>query len=284
MYVGWLIYRKEDAERNQAYIDWFIEECSKQSIKLHLVLREEIGIGIQNNQLSLESKYPLPDFAVVRTIEQMLSSHLERLGVAVFNSSTVSMIANHKGMTHQVMGQLGIPMVDTTFYRKHDQVVKPPLPFPIVVKDTEGRGGKQVFLANDMKEWDEIKPHQWDSDWLVQSTNVQPGKDLRVFVIGKKVIAAVLRENHSDFRANFSLGGKARLYELSVEEIKIVQTIIDAFDFDMVGIDFLFSLEGKLLFNEIEDIVGSRTLSQLSSINLLAQYVNHIRKTLEETN
>ncbi|QDP40753.1 ATP-grasp domain-containing protein [Radiobacillus deserti] len=280
-FTGWIIYRKDDAKRNRSYIDWFVDECAKQSIELKLVLREEIEIGIRNQALSLQAPYQLsPDFAIVRTIEPLLSAHLESLGIQVFNSSSISTMANHKGIAHQQIAKLGIPMVDTILFRKHDQVKHPPLPFPVVVKNAEGRGGKQVYLVHNIQKWQALNTQQWDADWIVQSCDVQPGKDLRVFVVGKCIIAAVLRENKTDFRANFSLGGTAQLYELNQDELEIVQAIVRAFSFDLVGIDFLFSPEGDLLFNEIEDIVGSRTLSQLSSINLLQIYVSHIYQSL----
>lgn len=52
----------------------------------------------------------------------------------------------------------------------------------------------------------------------MQPTAVQMGKDLRVFVVGKEIIGAVLRESTTDFRANFTLGGDARLYSLNDSE------------------------------------------------------------------
>src|SRR5690625_4403608 len=46
MKIGWLIYKKEDASKNQSYITWFIEEAKQQNILLKLILREELLIGI----------------------------------------------------------------------------------------------------------------------------------------------------------------------------------------------------------------------------------------------
>ena len=53
--------------------------------------------------------------------------------------------------------------------------------------------------------------------------------------------------------------------------------IVHAFDFGMVGIDFLIGQDGHLYFNEIEDIVGSRTLSHVSDLNILKEYVTYIK-------
>ena len=59
--------------------------------------------------------------------------------------------------------------------------------------------------------------------------------------------------------------------------------MIESMDFGLVGIDFLFDSEGGLLFNEIEDVVGSRTLSQVSDINLLEKYVSFIKQNVKRS-
>jgi gamma-F420-2:alpha-L-glutamate ligase len=120
------------------------------------------------------------------------------------------------------------------------------------------------------------------ADIIVQACNVQLGKDLRVFVVGEEIIGAVLRESSEDFRANFKLGGSARLYQLNETEEKMIRKIMHYFHFDMAGIDFLIGLDGELLFNEIEDVVGSRILSMVRGANILAAYVAHIKKRLCE--
>ena len=61
----------------------------------------------------------------------------------------------------------------------------------------------------------------------------------------------------------------------------LIQKIIDAFDFGMVGIDFIFDEEGQFLFNEIEDVVGSRTLSAVSEINIVREYLEFIKNRVD---
>ncbi|MDY0396883.1 hypothetical protein RWE15_24520 [Virgibacillus halophilus] len=116
---------------------------------------------------------------------------------------------------------------------------------------------------------------------IQSSADVQPGRDIRVFVVGKKIIGAVLRKSDNDFRANFTLGGTAEWYELSQSEKETIQTIINHFDFGMVGIDFLIDHTGRLLFNEMEDVVGSRTLSEVSEVNILKEYIKLIKHSLK---
>ncbi|WP_047981697.1 ATP-grasp domain-containing protein [Ornithinibacillus contaminans] len=283
-YSGWLIYSKRDAHENQAYISWFIEEAAKQAIQLTLILREQLHVGIIHHKHSLlyEQKLTkLPDFAVIRTIEPLLSYQLEQLGINVFNNSSVAEICNHKGRTYFEVAKLGIPMVDTLFIKQENLPSTIPIPLPFVIKEVAGRGGKQVYYVECVEQWDAFIKQPTPGEYVIQSTDVQLGKDLRVFVVGNRIVGAVLRESNQDFRANYTLGGSAKLYELSHEEQQLIHKIIQHFDFGMVGIDFLIGHEGQLLFNEIEDVVGSRTLSAVSNVNILADYITHIVEKLE---
>lgn len=279
---GWLIYREKDAVDNASYIAWMIDEAQRAEMTLELVLREEMSIGIRGGErdTSVPGKESA-DFAIVRTVDPLLSQHLEASGIPVFNSSVLARIANDKALTHHYMLNLGIPMIATFFYPKAIKPNIPPLSFPFVMKETTGRGGKQVKWIGDANDWQEFRDTPIHEDYLLQACDVQLGKDVRVFVVGSKIFAAVLRESQSDFRANYKLGGTASLYELNSYERQMVDTIIQHFPVDMAGIDFLIGNDGKLLFNELEDVVGSRILSAVSDINIVRHYIRHIKQKLE---
>ena len=280
---GWLIYNRKDASENKSYIDWFRKEAYNQDIELNLVYRETLTCGIINGQSHIllhDIKVPLPDFAVVRTIDPLLQTYLETFHIHTFNSAATSLISNHKTMTHIEMNKLNIPMVPTYFISQGHIPNLPPLSYPFVVKQATGRGGEQVYYVCNQNKWEQVVQKFSKTDFLIQGADVQLGKDIRVFVIGKKIIAAILRENDNDFRANFKLGGKASLFSLSDQQKRMIQKIIDHFNFGLVGIDFLIGHQNELIFNEIEDVVGSRTLSEVCNINLLKKYVTHIKKTI----
>lgn len=277
----WIIYNKEDAEENQAYINWFINEAARQNINLTLVLRENIEIGMKDGTLICQVNRQLtslPDIAIVRTIDPLLSFHLETMGMTVFNSSFISRICNNKILTHIEMTKLNIPMTDTLYMQNGHMPQSAPMPFPFVMKDAGSRGGKDVFLITNQNEWRKHRDAFSSKQMIIQSAEVQYGKDIRVFIVGKKVFGAVLRKNESDFRANFKLGGSASWYPLNTNEVQLIEKIVNHFDFGMVGIDFLIGLDGRLLLNEIEDVVGSRTLSAVSDKNIVREYITHIKK------
>lgn len=283
MLTGWLIYSKKDVKRNKAYIDWFISEAKKQNIQLTLIYRETLTIGMKNNKQTIllnKQVASLPQFTIIRTIEPILQYIFESLGVYTFNNYDVARICNDKKLTYLAMNRLKIPTLDTLFFNR-TLPNKPPLAYPFVIKDAYGRSGKQVYLINNFNDWEKVKQKINFNEIIIQDGNVQLGKDVRVFIIGKKIIAAVLRKNKHDFRANFTLGGQAIPYELNQKEIKMIKKIIRHFDFGLVGIDFLINYQEGLIFNEIEDVVGSRILSETSRINLLQKYISFIKGRLK---
>jgi glutathione synthase/RimK-type ligase-like ATP-grasp enzyme len=150
-----------------------------------------------------------------------------------------------------------------------------------VLKNCTGRGGSEVYFINNQEELLETVQNSNFDELLIQNVAEQLGKDLRVFIIGKEIVAAVLRYSEKDFRANFSLGGGAMLYELSEKEKELIQKIVDHFDFDFVGIDFMFDANNQLILNEIEDVVGSRTLYTVSDIDIVSLYMDYIKKQIK---
>ncbi|WP_066185912.1 ATP-grasp domain-containing protein [Gracilibacillus timonensis] len=271
---GWLIYREEDAERNQGFITWLQEEAIEQGINLKLVLYHTLSYGVRDGELFVDACSTLPDFVMMRVMDSLLSQQFEYLQIPVFNKARVAEIANNKAKTHQLFGSYGIAMADTYFLAK-DQVNAYAMEHPFILKEAKGRSGKQVYKIEQQKDLPNVDGEQY----IVQAAAVY-GKDLRVFVMGNEIIGAVLRSSDHDFKSNYSLGGTIKLYTLSEQEKNVVKQIMDILPADFIGIDFVFDEKGRLLLNEIEDVVGSRSLVDLTNINIASMYIRYIVSTL----
>ena len=148
-------------------------------------------------------------------------------------------------MTYSVASELGIPGPITYFGKRGTVLEFNDSDFPLIVKSDSGHGGAEVFWANNMhKLTDAVK--RIDADYVVQKPVSELGKDLRIYVVGKTIVGAVLRTSEKDFRSNFSLGGSAKLVTPQDNELKIAKKLIDRFDFGMVGIDIIYD-NGKPL-------------------------------------
>ncbi len=289
--IGWLIYRQADIEKNKRYIQFYMEEGLKRNMDIRLVVLEELNFGVKAGKWFVSGRYgeiTYPDFAVCRTINPLLSKQLEVMGIPVFNNSKVAEICNDKARTYQYVASLGISMPDSEFCRySHLEDRLSVISGPTVVKAVAGHGGNQVYLLEPGSSTEVELAKKGilrclnGADAVIQPLTGSKHQDLRVYVIGKKIIGCVLRTAREGFKSNFSLGGEVKSYTLSPEETHLVNRIVNLFDFGLVGIDFIIGDDGELIFNEIEDVVGARMLYQCTDINLVGLYLDYIRSKIK---
>ena len=241
---GLLIYSEFEAKRNEFSIEKY-----RENLDIALMLEEEID-------------YTFPaDFVINRTNNYKIAEEFEKRGIRVFNPSRLTRLANDKQKCYEFMRDNGIEILPVN--------CKTP---PLVMKPIDGKGGKDVTFI-------ESGAVPEKEGYVYQKPASELGKDLRVWLIGGKIIASVLRESKTDFRANFCLGGNACIYELSEEETALVYKISDLLEYDYIGIDFLFD-GGRIVFNEIEDSVGARMIYNLTHIDIIEEYCSYIKLTL----
>ena len=273
---GWLIYSQKEVTRNQAYIGFYIEEGKKRQVEIELLLEEEISFSISaaaKKVLYCGRQVEDPGFVICRTRNYLLSKELELRGITVYNNSFISMVANNKLLSYEYVAELGIPIMPTIagLCMGTNKAVK----YPCIMKSLSGCGGTEVFYVENERQYEVACARMEGIQFLLQEPASDLGKDVRVYVIGNTIVKAMLRTSESDFRSNYCLGGKAEEYILSKREREMVEKIIERFEFGFVGIDFIFH-HGEMIFNEIEDVVGSRMLYDRTDVNPVALYLDHI--------
>lgn len=285
----WILYEKEDYQKNKEYVNLYFKECEKYHIPLTLVLKEELGIVIKNPETEFYirgEKCAKPTLVINRSRDYLLARHFELAGIKVCNDSFVTLIGNDKALAYSYAVQKGIPVL-TSYYGNIQ-----PKEDPYVLKSLHGHGGKEVFLvensrkeeSSSMEQKSEVKRESFEQmefykkkDFLCQEFADEAGKDVRVYIIGNRIITAMLRSNESDFKSNYTLGGQVKEYHLNAEEESLVKKVIEGLEIGLAGIDFVFH-QGKLYFNEIEDVVGARMLYANTKIDIVAEYVAYLYK------
>ena len=272
--TGWLIYDQDNIERNRFFIGRWMDAASRREITLILVTTQEISWGVREgeNFLMLGLRGARPDYAVMRAPYPSLSGHLERMRIPCFNNSKIADICNDKQKTHSLLsGKL--PMMPTAFLTS--TAFQNPFPYPVVVKGAHGCGGRSVRLARDDKEYHEAIQMIAPDTLIVQPLCDEPGKDLRVYVLGNQIIAAMLRHQEGDFRSNVGLGGGSSPMPVTDELRDYVSRVLAHFDTGLVGIDFIYH-QGRLVFNEVEDAVGTRMLYMHTARDIADEYLSLI--------
>lgn len=289
---AWLIYGREDARRNQAFIEMHHSIGKKLDMEIELLYAEDISLTVEQGEHCLRHRgkwMERPEVVLCRTRDYWLTRQLEHMGIPVCNNSEVSLVGNNKALACQEVAALSVPIVDTCFCRhanlwetlwKLPADEKGDLITPTVIKAVSGHGGSQVFLYENREQVEGILLGMAGEDAVIQPRILGNGnaEDLRVYVVGNKVKGCVLRKaKKGSFRSNFSLGGSISPYSLSKDETALVETFLHRWHFDFAGIDFIRDARGQLLFNEIEDVVGSRMYYQCYGDDILFHYLNYVR-------
>jgi len=265
MINGLICYDEERYERNKYFAS---------SLRAEL---EQLGINAEICMLDKVKDYTNIKFVIMRTYSKEISKELEEKNIRVFNNSLISSICNDKYNTYQFFKSIGLDFLPFVLIEKNN-FKQQNINFPVVIKSRFGHGGKEVFMANNYEDIETIFNNLKEDSLIAQKVADTLGKDLRVYVLGGKIFKSVMRVSDTDFRSNFSLGGKAYLHELTNKEKNLVDEVIKNLNIDLVGIDIMYDND-KPILNEIEDIVGTRMLYSLG-INAASVYSEYINKII----
>lgn len=256
--IGWLIYDEQGIKRNVWFAEKLIAVAACYGVELKLKIFAFNAAYVQGNAL--------PDFAIVRTICPEIQRYLQARGVRVFNNFATARVANDKYETFLLGRRLNLPVMHTVPATQANF-------FPCVLKTRAGHGGSEVFWINSPAELESVPVNL--NDCIAQTPCSTLGKDMRVYALGGKIIAGILRSSQTDFRSNFSLGGSVSVAEVSSEQREVVLALHSELNFDFVGVDFIID-SNKWVLNEIEDVVGTRMLYQCTPTDAAEEFLNYI--------
>ena len=253
---GILFYSRLDYEPNKEFASWIITEFKKNGVEISLAFIEDF---YADRKLQFK-----PDFIINRTRDYNLSILFEFNGIRSFNNSDVTLLGNNKYSCYKFVKDLGIPVKELPIEPGTMELIKKPI---------AGHGGESITLGANVI---------FQRDFIYQEFITNVVGDLRFYVIGNKVLNSVLRYKPAgSILCNYKHGAEIQLYEASPEQFKIVTKLIDSIGIvDFVGIDFLLTEDNQFIFNEIEDVVGSRMLSALGCNNTVPLYVEHILRCI----
>lgn len=212
--------------------------------------------------------------AVVRQFEMM--------GTFSVNESQAISRSRDKLRSLQILSRDGVGLPRTGYARKADNIkdlIKNVGGAPVVIKLLEGTQGIGVVLGETPKAAESIIEAFMglDANILVQEFIKEAGgADIRCFVVGDKVIAAMKRQGaEGEFRSNLHRGGTASLIELSDEERDTALAAADSMGLGVCGVDILQSADGPVVM-EVNSSPGLEGIERASGVNvadLIMQYI-----------
>lgn len=231
------------------------------------------------------------DFALYFDKDKYVARMLEKQGVRVFNSAAALEICDDKMLTHITLANAGIPMPTTmsgalcyvrdgVISRDYLCRVADELELPLVVKECYGSYGEQVYLAKTIDELSNIVEKIKNKSYLFQRyVKESSGRDMRVIVIGDKVVCGMTRTSETDFRSNVQHGGKATPCEVPDNIAELCVKAAKVIGLDYCGIDVLLGNTPEIC--EVNSNAMFTAMEQVTGINVAAAYAEHIFKSVK---
>ena len=215
-----------------------------------------------------------------------LARQFESMGVLTVNNSMSIAQSRDKLFSLQVLLQSGIRIPVTGFASSPNEtgdLIDMVEGAPLIVKLLEGTQGRGVVLAETRKAADSVINafKSLNANLLVQQyIREAQGKDLRCFVIGNKVVAAIQREAApGEFRANIHRGGSAQPVRITPEERKIAVKAAKVFGLSVAGVDIIRSSHGPLLL-EVNSSPGLEGVEGATGKDVAGQMIASVEKQL----
>lgn len=218
----------------------------------------------------------IPRASVLKNVElhTAIVKQFELMGIPVVNRSRPINRAKNKLHTMQVLNHHGIGVPKTIVLRSQkylDWAIKQVGGFPVIMKTPFGSYGSGVVIAESKR----ALASSLDALWTAYEINIaliqeyikeSKGRDIRLFVVGRKVVATMMRAaSKGEFRSNIELGGAGEKIEATPEEIENAIRATEVLGLEVSGVDLVRSNKGPLIlevnanpgFKKLEDVTGS---------------------------
>lgn len=208
----------------------------------------------------------------------------EMMGTFSVNESVAISRSRDKLRSLQLLARKGVGLPRTGFASKSTNtkdLIKTVGGAPLVIKLLEGTQGIGVVLAENDKSAESIIQAFMGlkANILVQEFIKEAGgADIRCFVVGDKVVAAMKRQGaEGEFRSNLHRGGSAMLVKLSKEERATAVTAAKVMGLGMCGVDLLQSNSGPVVM-EVNSSPGLEGIENATGKDIAGLVFAHIEK------
>ena len=212
----------------------------------------------------------------------------EVMGVYPLNESVAISRSRDKLRSMQLLSRRGIGMPVTGFARKPDDIkhlIKIVGGAPLVIKLLEGTQGIGVVLAETQKAAESVIEGFMgvNAEILVQEYIKEAGgADIRCFVVGGKVIAAMKRQAVAgEFRSNLHRGGSASLIRLTPEERSTAVRAAKIMGLNVAGVDLLRSNHGPVIM-EVNSSPGLEGIEKATGKDIAGLVIQFMEKNWKQ--
>ncbi len=213
-----------------------------------------------------------------------LVRQFEMMGVFSSNESQGISRAHDKLRQLQLLSRAGIGLPVTGFahdLEDIDGMIDAVGGAPVVVKLLQGTQGKGVVLAETRKAAESVIGafRELDANILVQEfIKESKGTDIRAFVVGKRVVAAMERTAaKGEFRSNIHRGGTADKVKLTPEERSTAVRAAKHMGLAVAGVDLMRSNHGPVVL-EVNSSPGLEGIEEATGVDIAGKIIEFLEK------
>jgi len=217
-----------------------------------------------------------------------LTRQFEAMKVYCLNSAAAITQSRDKLFSLQLLLRNDVDIPTTGFANSPldtDDLIKMVGGSPLIVKLLEGTQGKGVVLAETKKAAESVINafKSLNANILVQEFIKEAnGKDLRLFVVDGKVVAAIQRvAAPGEFRANIHMGGTASIVKPTADEKRIAIKAAKAMDLRIAGVDIIRSAKGPLLL-EVNSSPGLEGIEGATNKDIAGEMIKAIENNIKK--
>jgi len=212
-------------------------------------------------------------------------SRLEKIGVCMVNKRETVEISADKYRTYIKLQDFGLTQPKTVLIPSEDTwkdaLKSLDSKFPIIMKTLEGSKGVGVLFIESERQIESLIQLLYSQnenvDLLIQEY-IKTDNDIRVIVLGGKVIASMKREVvEGDFRSNVSQGAKVEEYSLTELEVEQCLLAAKAVDGSWTAVDFIPSKNPKKMpphILEVNHSPGTEGIEEATGKNIVKEIIN----------
>lgn len=217
-----------------------------------------------------------------------LVHQFETVGIVSLNTSAHMAVARNKLRTLQTLAKANIPIPKTvygSFTVASEVLLSAVGGAPVIIKTLDGSQGVGVMLAPNESQATSVMDvlKQAGIEFILQ-TYIQEsqGYDIRCFVIGDQVVAAMKRQGRDgEFRSNLHRGGTAETYTLSESERTLAITATKAVGLSVAGVDMIASSSGMCVI-EVNCSPGLEGIENTLNIDIATLIVDHLVEKIQK--
>ncbi len=192
--------------------------------------------------------------------------------------------ARNKVRTLQIMARKNIPIPETVFSINPDNIeeqIKILGGPPVIIKLQEGTHGLGVILAESKKSAKSIIDtfYKMDTSILLQRyIEEAEGEDIRIIVVGNKVVASMKRISEiGEFRSNVHRGADTEAVNPTAKEQYIALNACKYLGLGVAGVDLMRSKSGPVLI-EVNASPGLKGIEGATGVNVAKHIIQFVER------